>query len=46
MAQIGMNHVMSTTNIMDTNLQHQLGCENAQIEIDLQKKSERVEKQI
>lgn len=34
------------SNITDANLQHQLRCANTQIEIDLQKLSERVEKQI
>jgi hypothetical protein len=34
------------SNIADANLQHQLRCANTQIEIDLQKLSERVEKQI
>jgi len=34
------------TNMTDVNLQHQLRCANTQIEIDLQKLSETVEKQI
>jgi hypothetical protein len=34
------------SNITDANLQHQLRCANTQIEIELEKLSERVEKQL